>query len=405
MGYTKSAFRGISWISAFRIFSRLVSFLKIAVVARILSPSQFGVFGIATLVLTFLEILTETGINIVLIQKKNDIHDYIDSAWVVSIIRGFLLFILIIMFSPLVTYFFKSPDALGVIILIACVPLVRGFVNPAEVKLQKELKFKYEFIFRSSVFLIDSVISLILIIITHSVYSLVIGLLAGAVFEIIISFVYIKPTPKFRIHREYFTEIFNKGKWITAYGIFNYLGENGDNVIIGKIMGVASLGIYQMAYKISILPISEISDVINKVIFPVYVRIENDRKRLKRAFLKTSAMISVMTIAIGIVIFLFPKEIILVVLGGKWITAVKVLQILSIYGVIRAITGSVSSLFLAVSKQNYVTVMTFLRCSMLILTIYPFVVHFGLIGAGYSALLSVIVEIPVVVYFSYKILK
>lgn len=405
MGYTKSTFRGITWISAFRIFSRLVSFLKIAVVARILSPAQFGVFGIATLALAFLEILTETGINIVLIQKKDDIHDYVDSAWVVSIIRGILLFILIIIFSPLVAYFFKSPDALGAIVLISFVPLIRGFINPAEVKLQKELKFKYEFIFRSSIFLIDSIISLILIVITHSVYSLIIGLLAGAIFEIIVSFVYLKPTPRFRIHGEYFREIFNKGKWITAYGIFNYLGENGDNVIVGRIMGAASLGIYQMAYKISILPISEISDVINKVIFPVYVKIENDRIRLKRAFLKTSAMIFALTIAVGTVIFLFPKEIILIVLGEKWITAVKVLQILSLYGVLRAITGSVSSLFLAVNKQNYVTVMTFLRCLMLILTIYPFVVHFGLIGAGYSALLSVIVEIPVVVYFSYKILK
>ncbi len=405
MGYTKSAIKGITWTSAFRIFSRSVSFLKIAIVARILSPSQFGLFGIATLVLAFLEILTETGINVILIQKKEDIHDYIDSAWVVSIIRGILLFSLIIASSPLLVYFFKSPDALGIIILIAFVPLIRGFINPAEVRLQKELKFNYEFLFRSSIFLIDSIVSLILIIITHSVYSLVIGLLAGSLFEVIVSFIYLKPVPKFKIHRDYFKEIFNKGKWITAYGIFNYLGENGDNLVVGRIMGTASLGIYQMAYKISIMPISEISDVINKVVFPVYVRLVSDRIRLKRAFLKTTATISLITIVTGVIIFLFPKEIILLVLGEKWITAVGVLQILSMYGVLRAITGSVSALFLAVNKQNYVTAMTFLRCLVLVLTIYPLVNSFGLIGAGYSALLSVVVEIPIVAYFSYRTLK
>lgn len=160
-----------------------------------------------------------------------------------------------------------------------------------------------------------------------------------------------------------------------------------------------------MAYKISILPISEISDVINKVIFPVYVQIVDDSKRLQKAFLKTTTVISFTTIIIGLIIFLFPKEIILILLGDKWVSAVPVLQILSLYGVIRAITGSVTSMFLAVKKQNYVTLMTFLRFLVLILTIVPLVIQFGLIGAGYSALLSVLVEIPVVIYFVYKIFK
>lgn len=405
MGYTKSAFRGVTWISAFRIFSRLISFFKIAVIARILNPSQFGVFGIATILLSLLEILTETGINVILIQKKGEIKNYVNSAWMVSILRGILLSILILILSPFVADFFKSPDSLKIIWLIALVPLIRGFINPSVVIFQKELKFKYEFLFRSSVFLVDSLVTLVLIIITHSLYSLVIGLLAGVILEVIISFVFVEPIPKLILDKKYFAEIFHSGKWITAYGIFNYLGENGDNFAVGKIMGTSSLGIYQMAYKISILPISEISDVINKVIFPVYVQIVDDSKRLQKAFLKTTTVISFITIIIGLIIFLFPKEIILILLGDKWISAVPVLQILSLYGVIRAITGSVTSMFLAVKKQNYVTLMTFLRFLVLILTIVPLVIQFGLIGAGYSALLSVLVEIPVVIYFVYKIFK
>ena len=88
MGYSRDAFKGVSWMSGFRIVSRGVAFLKMAVIARILSPAQFGIYGIATLVLALLEILTETGINIILIQSKNEIDEYNNSAWVVSIIRG-----------------------------------------------------------------------------------------------------------------------------------------------------------------------------------------------------------------------------------------------------------------------------------------------------------------------------
>jgi len=405
MGYTKNAITGVTWISAYRIFSRLISFLKLAVIARILSPFDFGIFGIATLIVSLLDILTETGINVLLIQAKEDIKKYIDSAWVVSIFRGILLFFIILLTAPLVARFFNTPQALGIIMLISFVPLIKGFINPAEVIFQKDLKFKYEFLFRSSIFFIDALTAIVLIIITKSIYGLIIGLLVGALFEMVVSFIVIKPTPKFKIHKSYFRKIFHRGKWITANGVLNYIGENGDNIVVGKFLGTSSLGFYQMAYKISILPISEVSDVINRVVFPVYSRIGDDINRLRKAFFKTTSLILFSSFVIGIIIFLFPKEIILIILGNKWISAAPVLQVLSLYGVLRSINVSLSSLFLAVNKQEYITFMSIPRGVVLLLTIYPLVSIYGIIGAGYSALLSVLVEIPFSIYFSYKILK
>ncbi len=405
MGYTKDAFSGTSWISSYKIFYRIVSFLRIAVLARLLAPAQFGLFGIATLVLGFLEILTETGVNIVLVQVREQIEEFIDSAWVVSIIRGILLFIIVLFSASFVASFFSTPQALEIIMLISLVPLIRGFINPSEVKFQKELKFKYEFLFRSSIFLVDSIVAILFTIFTHSVYGLVLGLLTGAVFELIISFVFIKPTPRFKFNKLYVSDILHKGKWITSYGILGYFGDQGDNITVGKLLGASSLGIYQMIYKISILPLSEVADGINRVVFPIYVKIANDKNRLQKAFLKTSLVISVLTIGLGAIIFIFPKEIILIVLGEKWLSGVEVLRILSIYGILRAITGSITSLFLAVKKQSYVTVMSFFRLIILAVAIVPLVIKFGIMGAGYAVLLSVFGEIPVVAYCVYKIFR
>lgn len=405
MGYTKNALSGTTWMSFYKIFYRVISFLRIAILARLLVPAQFGLFGIATLVLSFLEILTETGINIILIQVKDEIKDYIDSAWVVSIIRGGLLFGLILCFAPLIASFFNTPQALEIIMLIALVPLIRGFINPAEVRFQKELEFKYEFIFRSSIFFVDSLIAVLIIFITHSVYGLVFGLLAGAIFEVIVSFMFIKPIPRLNFNKKYIRDIFHKGKWVTSYGVLGYFGDQGDNIVVGKVLGASSLGIYQMIYKISILPLSEIADVANKVVFPIYVKIADDKERLKQAFLRTNFFVSFLSICLGTIIFLFPKEIILIVLGDKWLSGAEVLRVLSIYGILHAIGGSITPLFLAVKKQNYITVMSFFRFAILAVTIVPLVIKFGLIGAGYSVLLSVFGEIPVVGYFIYKIFK
>lgn len=405
MGYTRDALKGVSWISGFRIVSRGMTFAKTLVLARVLTPAQFGVFGIASLILALLEMLTETGINVVLIQSKEKIDKYLDSAWVVSILRGIIISLLLITLSPFIASFFNTPEVLGILLFMSVVPFVRGFINPAVVNFQKELDFKTEFWFRSVLFFFDASISIVLALITHSVYSLVWGLLAGALLEVLLSFMIVKPLPKFSIQKEYFKEIFHKGKWVTAYGIFNFIAQEGDNIVVGKIMGASSLGIYQMAYKISTLPISEITDVVGKVVFPVYVKIEGDRKRLLKAFSKTLLLTFLVSVCLGFIIFFFPKEIVLLLLGSKWLAAVPVLQVLAGYGVLRTIAGPASALFLAVGKQKYVTFMTLIRFLGLALTIYPFITLYGLVGAGYSALFSVAIEMPIIAYYIYRISK
>lgn len=405
MGYSGNVVRGASWMSAFRIFTRALSFLKIAVLARVLTPSQFGIFGIALLVLAFLEMLTETGINVVLIQSKNKIDEYINSAWVVSIIRGIFIGLCIAVSAPFVASFFNAPQAYGILLLISIIPLIRGFINPSEVKLQKDLKFNSEFWFRSSIFIFDAVVAVVFVILTHSVYGLVWGMIAGALLEVVLSFALMRPIPQLSIRKDYFSEIFHKGKWVTLFGFFNYIAQNGDNLVVGKIMGTSPLGVYGMAYNVSTLPISEVTDVVGKVVFPVYVKIEGDVQRLRSAFIKSTSAIALLTIAIGTILFLFPSQIIHIVLGDKWLSAVPVLRVLVVYGVLRAISGSASALFLGVGKQRYVTGMTFFRFAGLAITIYPFVKMFGLVGAGYSALISVVIEIPIIVYYVLKVLK
>jgi len=403
MGYSGETVKGISWMSGFRMVSRVVAFLKMAVIARILTPAQFGIYGIATLILALLEILTETGINVILIQSKKGIDEYNNSAWVVSIIRGVIISLCLIASAPFIASFFNTPSAMNILLLISLVPFIRGFINPAEVKFQKDLKFHYEFWFRTAIFTFDAVVAVITVILTHSVYSLVWGLTAGALLEVIISFTMIKPLPKLNIRKDYFNEIFHKGKWITAYGVLSYIAENGDNFTVGKVMGASALGIYEMAYNISTLPISEITDVVSKVVFPVYTKMVEDKQRLKSAFAKSTLVISILTILMGLILFVFPSQLISLVLGDKWLSAVPVLRVLAVYGVLRAIFGSTSALFLAVEKQRYVTNMTFVRFAGLAITIYPLVKTFGIIGAGYSALLSVVIEIPVITFYVWKV--
>ncbi len=405
MGYKKDTIKGISWVGLFRLFTRIIALGRTAILARIFNPVQFGLFGIASLALALIEILTDTGINVFLVQTKGNVKKYLNTAWIVSIIRGITIGIIIFSSSFFIVGFFENKNALGLVMLISIVPIIRGFINPSVAFFQKELKFNKEFYYKSLVFLIDSIVSVAFAVITKNIYSLVIGLIFSAVFEVIFSFIYASPCPKFKLNFKQLGLIFHKGKWITAAGIFNYAFSNLDSIIVGKMLGTYSLGVYQMAYKTSVNPLMELSDVISRVTFPVYVKIAGDNQRIRKAFFKSLTIISLIAIPVGFIAFGFTDLIINLLLGEKWKSAIPVFKILIIFGVVRTVSGYTSSLFLGLHKQKYVTAVTFVSLLGMAIFIYPLIAKMGITGAAYSALIGSIFAIPFFVIFILRLLK
>lgn len=405
MGFTKTAMKGISWAWTLSLFLRATSFIKMIILARLLLPDQFGVYGIALLVLALLETITETGVNVFLIQEKEKLETYLDSAWIVSILRGIVIFLVMNLSSNYIASFFHSSNAVYILILFSFVPLIRGFINPSEVKFQKEVNFDKEFAYRSCLSLVDTIVSIVVVFYTHQIAGLAVGAIVGVIMQVILSFALISPKPKINIQKSYLAKIFHRGKWVTLSGIFNYLFHNADNIVVGRLLGSGNLGLYQMAYNISMLPITDVTNVISKVTFPVYSQISNDRQRLRKAFIKTIFFICLVTIPFGVILFLNAPQLVGFFLGSKWMGIVWVLKILAIFGTLQAIVGFPATVFLSVGKQNYVSVMVFVSLVTLIVTIFPLIQIYGIVGAGIAALLGSISQIPFTAYFVYRIFK
>lgn len=404
MGYSKQALIGVSWVGFLKVVMRVFTLIRISILARIFTPAEFGLYGIASLILSLIEIIAETGVNIFLIQEKKSAEKYINTAWIASIVRGIIIAFIIVISSPFVVLFFNIPNAIHLLILISIVPLIRGFINPSVAFYQKELQFKNEFLFRSTVFLIESATVILVALSTHAISSIIVGLIIGAIAEVILSFFIVKPRPFFRFEKNLLWNILHKGKWVTAAGVFNYLFHNVDDILVGKILGATSLGFYQMAYKISIFPITEIADVLSRVSFPLFVKISQDQKRLRRAFYKTLGLVSLLCMILGITLFVFTEPIVRIILGSKWLPIISFLKILIVFGVIRGISGFSSSLFLAVKKQEYVSAVTLISFISVIILIIPLIKWGGLVGASMAPLIASIIALPIMGYFVYKIL-
>lgn len=403
-GLKGKTIKGVAWLGSLKIVSRAVSVLRIAIIARILAPAQFGLFGIAAIALALLETLTETGINVVLVQEKKDIDKYINTAWMVSIIRGFIISVIIFITAPLVARFFNDMQATSLLRLISIVPILRGFINPSVVKFQKELRFEKIFIINSSVVLVEAVGSVIFSYLTKSPAGLVYGIILGVIVEITLTFLLAHPTPSFSFDRNIFNKIVRRGKWVTGMGIFNYLTDQGDDAVVGRLLNTASLGLYQVAYRISMLPGTEVTGVVTNVTFPVYTKIANDKLRLRKAYFKTLIPVILITFPISILIFLFPKEIILLLLGDQWIKAVPVLKVLILLGFIVSINSTKNSVFLALNKQNKLFKLHVIRFVALAVLIIPLTLNFGIVGAALASLYSILFVTPMAIYYLYKLL-
>lgn len=402
MGYLGQTIKGLSWIGALRGVTRGLAFVRILVLARLLTPSQFGLFGIASFMLALVEVLTETGINIFLVQREGKIDKYLSSAWIVSIIRGLIIFLFIVISAPLVASFFNAGDALSLILLISIVPLVRGFINPSIVLFQKELNFNREFYFRGAILTFEVLVSVILVYLLRSPVGLVWGLISSAILEVLLSFMLVKPRPNFKFEKVRLLEVFHTGKWVTMSTIFNYLYQNVDDMVVVRILNTTSLGLYQMAYKIAMLPITEVADVIARVTFPVYAKISGDKERLKKAFLKTITATVLFSLPIIIVFILLPREIILFILGEKWLGAVGVFQVLVFFGFARAVTSPALILLLSLKRQDIVAKISLFTFLIMAITIVPFVIKWGIVGAGVSSTIASVIVLPFAYYYALK---
>lgn len=408
MSYLKKTLHGLTWTTLLRSSVRLVTFLKIAVLARVigLSPEQFGVFGVVTIVLGLLEMFTETGVNVFLMQERGKWEKYINTAWVISICRAVLISCLMWILSGFIGNFFNAPEAVNLIRLATLIPLIRGFVNPSCIRLVKELNFMKEFWYRTGILVVETIVALAVVSMTQSAIGLVWGLIFAAIFEVAMSFIIIKPQPKFKFDMTLGKEIISSGKWITSFGIFDYAVANIDNIIVGRLLGANALGVYQNAYKLSTVPLTELNDIVYKTAFPVFVDMnKNQPSKSKDAAFKT-ALSTVMTmIPISIILYFFAGPIVQIVLGPGWESAVSVVKILAFLGLFRGLSSSCNFLFMAERKQKYVTIISLVQLSWLGLLIVPSVKMSGVNGAGHAAIAAALLTLPVSIVFIYKILS
>jgi len=387
--------KGGFWVFLIRILGQLLNFIRLIILARILAPADFGLMGIALLTMTTLETFSQTGFQTALIQKKKDIKEYLDAAWTVLIIRGIILFAILYFIAPIAATFFDASAAKPIIQVIGFSIFIHAFTNIGIVYFQKELEFNKQFIYEFIGTLSDFVVAVSAALILRNVWALVFGLLAGNMARLIVSYRIHPYRPRISHDLKKAKELWGFGKWVLGATILTFLITQGDDIFVGKIVGVAALGFYQLAYKISNMPTTELTHVITRVSFPAYSKIQDSKERLKRAYLKIFKLVSIVAFPLSGGIFIFAPAFTQLILGAKWQPAVSSMQALALYGLIRSVGATTGPLFNALGKPKYVVRLQTIQLVLIALLIYPLTVRWGILGTSLAITITAVIIRPI----------
>jgi PST family polysaccharide transporter/lipopolysaccharide exporter len=178
------------------------------------------------------------------------------------------------------------------------------------------------------------------------------------------------------------TELFDYGKWILGSGIIVFLINQGDDAFVGWFLGASALGFYQIAYRFSNAPATEVTHIISRVIFPTYSKIQSDSEKLREAFFTTVQLTTLISFPMAAGIIIVAPPFTRGFLGDQWIPAITVMQILALWGGLRSLGATTGPLFQAVGRPDYATKIQFGKLVIIAILIYPLTARYGFAGTA-----------------------
>ncbi len=373
--------RSTIWLAIGNGSAKVVNLLKLAILGRLLAPDDFGLMAIAVLTLKWFEFFSETGFNKALVQHKGDIESLLDTAWLVQLVRGAFLAIILFITAPITAYVFAVPEAAAIIRTCSVILIIRGCANPAMVYLRRELDFKRIFWWALSNAVVGLAVAVCVALLYRNVWALVASVMAATLASTVLSYL-VKPyRPRPQLHWPHVKTLMQFGKWIFFLNVISFVGLYADSAIVGKLLGMANLGFYQMARQFGMTPTHQIALLISGVMFPAFARLQVTEQR-RIAFSQTLTIVSIVTLPMGCFLTTFAEPLVHLVLGTRWLVIAPALAWLAWAGIGSALISVSSAFFQACGKPALSVYATIFQQVLTLSLLWPLILKHGVNGAA-----------------------
>jgi O-antigen/teichoic acid export membrane protein len=354
MSLKKRAVSGVVWTSTSTVITTGLQFVQLAVLARLLKPSDFGLMGMVMVVIGFAQAFADMGMSNAIIYRQETNSNQLSSLYWLNIFAGVIVFGILIALSPLIVKFYNEPRLSNLIVWAALIFLITPIGQQFQILLQKELQFER----LAKVEVVGATLGVVVSSITawkgQGVFALIWGQLVNTTCQatLLASLGWATWRPTLRFRLDDLNGYLNFGMYQMGERSINYFSRNMDKLLIGKLLGSETLGFYNLAYQLMIRPLSLLNPIITRVAFPVFSSLQNDDIKLKSGYLKVIKAIAFLNIPIYVGMFAVAQPLIVLLLGSEWIPAISVFKILVWLGIFYSLANPVGSLLLAKGRAD-----------------------------------------------------
>lgn len=326
----KKTLSGFAWLLGGTAAHSILRIVFVAILARLLSPDDFGLMASAMIIVKFSEVLAQMGIGPALVQREELNQKHMESAFTLTILIGGGLYALFLLLNPLLSVFFRMPELHDILNILCLVIPIRMLSQISYSMMQRKMLFKklagWDVV---SYGLGYGAVGIILAYLDYGVYALVYAVLCQSIIYTIILFIISPHALKIKVHKKEAIELLRYGLGFTLSTIFNFLARTGDTIVVGRYLGKAELGLYDRSYVLMNIANNVIGKTIGRVMFPAFATIQNDEEKLSRAFSKALNVTFGVLLPLTPFLVIYAEEIVAILLGPQWGGAVLPFQLLA----------------------------------------------------------------------------
>jgi O-antigen/teichoic acid export membrane protein len=390
--------RGSVWTAVGYGGGQLLAFLSLLVVVRLVEPKAFGLVALAAPFLVILQYVQESGLASALVQRRgSDIDRAAATVLVFSPVMSALMYGICFALAPLYAHLVHTPALTPVLRVLALIIFFQAIGIVPNALLERAMRFRFNAQARLGGTAFQFATTIALAAAGFDVWALVAGQLVG---QAATSCLYWLRTPfvpnPTHASLALLREMGRYGRFVSAGNIVNVVNTTADNIIIGRLLGAASLGFYAVAFRIATMPNSVIALVVGRVMFSVYSSLQNDLPAIRRVYIQNLQRIAIFALPVSVGLIVGTRPFVLAVLGERWAPAIGALRLLAIYGLVRSFVAPCGELFRGLGRPSVNLYAGICFAAMLIPALILLIPPLGLEGAPLAFLIGqVCISIPV----------
>lgn len=329
-----------------------MSILISAILARLLMPSDFGLIAMVLVFSNFVAIFAGFGLTSAIVQKQEISDETLSSTFWINVGLGALLSVALACSAPLIAAFYSQPRLTPLIVFMSTTFFIGSFCNVSYSLLMKRMNFKALAIIGICVIAISGPIAIFLAFSGYGVWSLAWYTVLSSVFFAVFTLIYARWVPHFLLGLQHVKGLLGYGANLTGSSFVTYFAQNMDNLLVGRFLGSAPLGFYNLAYNLLVLPTTAVTDVVGSVMFPALSIIQHDIRLVRDAYVRANRYIAAISFPSMIWVLVAAPQLIRVVYGPKWASVILLIQIFALAGLELSIGENVWWIFTSQGRTD-----------------------------------------------------